>query len=247
MSNQQVHILNGDALKSQLKDWLKGDIIVARECLVDGDDYGHDMDSFYQCRASFISAHYEGYNEKDYFIKTVPEIEKIRHLTADSEVNLWFEDDVFCQVNLWFCVNLLHQNGLKKLWLVRPKSHTQYGFGGLNDQQLAEALDQRIYLKHQNEIAGLWNHFEVKNFEEMTAIAKKLKLDYPFMSEDIVAWVESVPSKNNPGKPTQVILEIIKDLGTQEFSPIFKEFCKRAPVYGYGDLQVKRLLDKIIS
>ena len=67
------------------------------------------------------------------------------------------------------------------------------------------------------------------------------------MPQAIVAWVESVPSKNNPRKPTQVILEIINDLGTQEFSPIFKEFCKRAPVYGYGDLQVKRLLDKIIS
>lgn len=127
MANKTVHILNGDALKSQTESWLEGELRVMRECLVDGNDYGDDLNSFYQCRAKFISK-YDGYQEEDYFIKTVPEIEKVRNLPKDAEVNLWFEDDVFCQVNLWFCVNLLYNNGITNLWLIRPKNHTQYGF-----------------------------------------------------------------------------------------------------------------------
>ena len=30
-----------------------------------------------------------------------------------------------------------------------------------------------------------------------------------------------------------------------DFGIIFKEFCKREPIYGFGDLQVKRLLSEL--
>ena len=37
------HILNGDALKSQFPERILGEIIVARECLVDGPVEGHRL------------------------------------------------------------------------------------------------------------------------------------------------------------------------------------------------------------
>ena len=35
------------------------------------------------------------------------------------------------------------------------------------------------------------------------------------------------------------------ELNTEQFGLIFKEFCNRESIYGFGDLQVKRLLDEI--
>jgi len=39
-NKKQYHILNGDALKEQFPDRIKGKIIIARECLVDGNVTG---------------------------------------------------------------------------------------------------------------------------------------------------------------------------------------------------------------
>ena len=39
--------------------------------------------------------------------------------------------------------------------------------------------------------------------------------------------------------------QIISELKTHEFDPVFKEFCQREAIYGLGDLQVKRMFDKI--
>ncbi len=37
----------------------------------------------------------------------------------------------------------------------------------------------------------------------------------------------------------------MEGLQTQNFGLIFREFCKREGIYGFGDLQVKRLLEEI--
>ena len=41
------------------------------------------------------------------------------------------------------------------------------------------------------------------------------------------------------------LIQIIKELKTEEFGPVFKEFNKRESIYGFGDLQVKRLFNQI--
>lgn len=93
----QYHILNGDALKVQFPEVLKGNIIVARECLI-GDVQGKNLEQFFHTRAQFIS-NFEDYNYDDYFQDTVSEFEKIRAIPENAVINLWFEDDLFCQVN----------------------------------------------------------------------------------------------------------------------------------------------------
>ena len=37
----------------------------------------------------------------------------------------------------------------------------------------------------------------------------------------------------------------MKELETEEFEPVFYEFCKRESIYGFGDLQVKKLIREI--
>ena len=114
---KQYHILNGDILKEQFPD-ISGELIVARECLVDGDVNGKNLAELYNSRAKFISKNYRGYSIRDYYEKTVPEFQKIQDIPENSDINLWFEDDLFCQVNLWFVVTATTEEHLQAVLIV---------------------------------------------------------------------------------------------------------------------------------
>jgi len=119
----EYHILNGDALKAQLPKSITGEIIVARECLVDGPVEGSTLEALYETRTQFLSSAYGGNEEIDYYQKTISEFEKIQRIPHGAEINLWFEDDLFCQVNLWFILHLMKESDeIYNLFLVRAES-----------------------------------------------------------------------------------------------------------------------------
>ncbi len=243
---KQYHILNGDSLKEQFPEKINGELIVARECLVDGDVKGDNLEEFYRRRAHFISTNY-GYSERDYFEKTVTEFGKIQAISKDSEVNLWFEDDLFCQVNLWFIVSLLHSIHSTNLFLIRPTKQSAYGFGSLNQNELISCYKNRLLLTQTSMITELWKAYQADNTEKMVNIAKELQDAFPFILPAVNAHKDRIPINGMPGRPSKTIISIMKDLKTEEFATIFKEFCKKESIYGFGDLQVKRLYEEIIS
>lgn len=105
--SHQCHILNGDTLKEQFPTSISDDLIVMRECLVDGDISGNTLDELFKSRAIFISENVPNCSKQDYFDKTVSEISKLLAISPGTEINLWFEEDLFCQVNFWFSVHNL--------------------------------------------------------------------------------------------------------------------------------------------
>ena len=243
---KQYHILNGDALKEQLPKSIEGDIIVARECLVDGAVDGKTLDDLFETRAQFMASNYEDCTVEGYREKTVVEFQKILQIEESAEINLWFEDDLFCQVNFWFVLHLLAET--KKtyaLFLIRPLSHSQYGFGGLNKQELVSVQENRIPLTDIEKLAQLWSFYQNNDSEELLKISKSLDSKYPFLLPAVQAHIDSEPKNGDNGKPAESLIKIMKELKTDKFGPIFMEFCKRESIYGYGDLQVKRLIDKI--
>ena len=243
----QYHILNGDALKAQFPKKIAGEIIVARECLVDGDVSGENLEAIFKTRAKFLTQYY-GATEHEYEEKVVHEFRKIQSVEEGAEINLWFEDDLFCQVNMWFVLHVLSQAKIKNpIYLVRPQKHTQYGFGGLDQAALLSIYEQRILLTEMDLLVSLWASYQDGDVDALLAKTNKLEKQYPFILAAAKAHQERIPTKDNPGRPTQTLKQIMKELQTDDFGTIFKEFCKRESIYGYGDLQVKRLLEGIMS
>ena len=243
---KQYHILNGDALREQFPENLTGEVIIARECLVDGDVIGSDLDTLFRTRAQFISNNYDGYSVQDYFKETVPEFLKIQRIPANADINLWFEDDLFCQVNFWFVAHLLSKTaGDNQVFLVRPKAHNQYGFGALSKTELISSYDNRLALVDLNKIASLWTSYQNDDTGELIKRAQELEDIYPFILPAVEAHIERISKDGNMGRPTQALITIIKELKTEEFAPVFREFSLRESIYGFGDLQVKRLFDAI--
>ena len=241
----EYHILNGDALLAQLPDSIQGTRIVAREALSDGEVRAGTLNELFELRAHFISTTYPGYAEDDYFRKSATEFEKILSIPDGSDITLWFEDDLFCQVNLWFVSHLLNQaQDDTNIWLVRPQTHTEYGFGGIHPNELLSLLDHRIPISAEilTMLSDLWNAYQEEDQQHMNEIAEQLH-SFPFIQNAIHLHIDRV--KNNT--PEKILKDIITELNTTEFGPVFGEFCKRVPDYGFGDLQVKRMFDGLIS
>src|SRR5215216_6724838 len=113
-----VHVLPGDSLASSFKSLaLNGEMIVCRECLIDGDVSGDNLNKFFKRRADYLSDKYS--SSSQYYIDSVQsELEKLMPLPKWSEINLWFEYDLFCQVNMWFLISLLNKHGQKNIYRI---------------------------------------------------------------------------------------------------------------------------------
>jgi hypothetical protein len=101
------HILNGDALLAQFPSEIAGERLVFRECLVDGPVLPREGQELWQLREAFILQNYPEASVDDYKKKVYEEIIKIQSIPAESKIYCWFEEDLFCQVNLWFLFNYL--------------------------------------------------------------------------------------------------------------------------------------------
>ena len=243
---KQYHILNGDSLQQQLPKSIQGEIIVTRECMLDGDISGDTLNEIFATRAQFMADNYAGCTVKEYRSKTITEFEKMLQIETDSEINLWFEDDLFCQVNFWFVIHFLKEsNKTNPLFLIRPLAHSPYGFVGLNKQELISIQENRIPLTDIEKLAQFWSFYQKNDFEELLKISRSLDSKYPFLLPAVQAHIDSEPKNGDNGKPAESLIKIMKELKTDKFGPIFMEFCKRESIYGYGDLQVKRLINKI--
>ncbi|MDI1322786.1 MAG: DUF1835 domain-containing protein [Algoriphagus sp.] len=242
-----IHILNGDSLANQFPQSIPGEKIIVREALIDGPVKADSLDEFWEIRSRFINENYPDASDLDYFKLSVPEFEKILHLPADSKIYCWFEEDLFCQVNLWFVLNLL-KNHPGDVFLVLPYPDSPYHFSSLDEQDLVDSFESKAHFLSRTEreiLETLWRHFQNEEIFEALQIGQLFNERFPFLKQAIEAWRDMIPVGDFPGKPKATLLEIRDELQTSEFEPIFIEFQKRLPIYGFGDLQVKRLLREI--
>jgi hypothetical protein len=245
---KQHHILNGDSLKEQFPDNISGEISITRECLVDGDVTGTTLDELFSARAKFIANSIDNFTRNDYYKKTVSEFERMQQIPENSEINLWFEDDLFCQVNFWFVIHLLKENRKNYcIYLVRPNKGNEYSFGMMSKPELAEAFKTRIKVTPAQfqKLGNFWRYYQGNETQKMIDLATKLKKSYSSLLPAIRAHTDRIPKNGQPGKPVQTLIQIIDELKTTDFMQVFRAFCKRDAIYGFGDVQVKRMLNEL--
>jgi hypothetical protein len=244
------NILNGDSLAYSFRDTkIEGDIVVVREALVDGDLSGNDLQDFWHSRAKYM-----GLAEAEYHDNVISEFEKIINAPDDSEFNLWFEYDLFCQVNMWFVISIINSFQINKKvyavytsYLDRNDKHFWNGFGPANSSQLQVCFADRILLSDAELQLGqeLWTAYKDNNFGELIRLAKNRSVAFPYLQEVVKAHIGRFPEDGTNGRPEKVIEDITKNIST-DFHKVFKEFWNRESIYGFGDTQLKSLYDKVM-
>lgn len=244
------NILNGDSLAYSFPDAkIEGDIIVVREGLIDGKVSGDNLHDFWHSRAKYI-----GIPEAEYHNNVVKEFEKILNAPDNSEFNLWFEYDLFCQVNMWFVISIINSLAIKKKVYAVYTSHLDKtskqfwnGFGQANSSELTICFVNRTPLDNTDLQLGqdLWIAYKNHNLEELIRLAKNQSSAFPYLQEVVKAHVDRFPKDGTKGRPEKVIEDIMQN-GSTEFGNVFREFWNRESIYGFGDTQLKHLFDKVM-
>ena len=247
------HILNGDALIDRFSaTGLKGKMVVARECLIEGDLTGDTPDAFYQTRANYLAATY-GESQKDYFKEVAIEFDKIRTASNPSEFNLWFGYDLFCRTNMWFVISLLQSLPIQKQIFVAYPSYLNgsdiwQDFGKAGPDELVVCFHNRIAFTNKDlQLANkLWKAYKNGDLSELSQLSKQQSDCFPYLEEVCQAHIDRFPAQNTRSRPEKVVEELLAGAHT-DFPSVFNEFFKREGIYGFGDLQVKRMYDKLLQ
>ncbi len=237
-----IHILNGDALEHRLRDTLTTETIIMREMLMEGPLILSSQESFINARQRYFQSEWS-VKPKDYLTKSGNELSKIHLIPSDSLIYLWFEDDVFCQINLWYCFYALHSVGKTSeiFWVQSDQSHP-YSFGDSSDLELLDLLEhaQSVNEEDCNRFAELFKAYASKDFTTMKRISDQLSDHYKATVQTAI-HAEEIRLKNLDGSP-QNILSTYKDENPDAtFKDAFSHLIAEAPIYGYGDLQVLKM------
>ena len=237
-----VHVLPGDAqLEEFRKTQIEGDVVVCREAFVDGPATGESLEDLWSVRERYLAEAYP-HNDSNYRDIVVAEFEKLSDLSGRAEVNLWFEYELFCHVNMWFCVWLLRDSKaplFRVAPIVQRKDHVWDGFGTLTAEDLEMCYAERLRFTDRDIELGtdLWNAFSSRDHQRLRELSKIESACFPYLQQAIEAEIEKEI------RPKQ-ILDDLQNEGITEFGDVFAEFRQRAGVYGYGDSQVRRLMSE---
>ena len=243
-----LHILNGDQLAHQLQGapFFQSHLVV-REALVVGPVNGVSLDEFWKDRTEFITSSY-GVTAEEYQVKTIQEIERLHQLPREAEICLWFEDDLFCQVNLWFILSVLADIPKLKLFRVFPPISTTEdrwsGFGQTNLESLEDCFQARVPMTTSDITLGkaLWQAYSRQDWDVFKSLSFQSSPCFHSLKEICQAQLDRAFGAQDLGKPEQIIREILAR-GITDFPVLFQEFNRQAGIYGFGDLQVKELYD----
>ncbi len=236
------HVLPGDAqVEAFNKAGIPGDLIVCREALISGPIDAESMDEFWRHRAQYILS--EGEDEIVYHEQVSDPINKLTELSSDDEVNLWFEYELFCSVNMWFCLHLVAPTGAA-VYRVEPigleEANRWDGFGHFTPDDMSAAFELRTKFDQEGIDHGrdLWRAYSKGDLGRVKELSSRVSDCFPYLGEVGAAALEQ------DIRPLEVVKDILAG-GEQDFARIFAEFKKRAGVYGYGDTQVQQLMQQL--
>lgn len=236
------HVLPGDAQVAAFKKTgIEGEMIVCRETLIEGDISAENLEDFWQIRENYLSKTYPN-SEISYEKNVRAEFEKLSNVAAGDEVNLWFEYELFCQANLWFCLALLSEKDAeiyRVAPVVRNENDLWKGFGGLREDDLKKCFAQRIRLTKEDVLLGreLWKSFIFKSFD---LINFEKAGNFPHLKEvcEAASEIESRPEAGMRG---------ILETGETDFGKVFEKFRETEGIYGFGDAQVRKIYDRFMN
>ncbi len=238
-----VHVLPGDSLHETFKSAeIAGDVVICREAFVTGPLDGDTLDDFWEMRSRFHESE-DGADPIQYHESVAGEFERLFDVSHGDEVNCWFEYELFCSVNMWFCLDQLRDTGAK-IFRVTPETAQSDkiwdGFGQHDEAELRKCFTGRIQFSDRDvSVASeLWHAFRKGDLESISKLGVYRSPCFPFLSDvcDAAVLLDTLPGK---------IVRELKGTGMNELEAVFPEFRRRAGVYGFGDTQVESLMRRV--
>ncbi len=249
-----LHVHNGDSSAETAKNTnLPGEHLAWREALVCGPAPGHlPEQDFLKVRAAHLAESY-GVKQEKCEAELRAQYQALRKFSDHEEVVLWFEHDLFCQVQLiylldWFAQRELNQTRLSLICIGNfPGCEMFHGLGQLNEQQLSSLFPERkeVTAAQLQLASDAWRAYSAPDALGLIGLLKTDMSALPFLETAFRKHLQRFPStRNGLGRVENAGLELIA-AGYHQFKSLFPAFTRNEREYGFGDaqlyLELKRL------
>lgn len=251
-----LHILNGDAtLKGFEQTGLDGDIMVWREVLSEGPlEENIASGSFWKKRSEWIC---KGFDETpdNYEEKVINHLSKLSD--PYHEINLWFEFDLHCQINMLGVIMMLSKMtdlSAPAVYLICPDSYPGIedfkGMGELDEEQLEYLYDNiRVQLGEPDFFvaAEAWKYYTNNNIAELDKWLHESNYwgNLHSLKNALQAHVKRA-TINSAGLNyiEQTLLDIYNS-GARSKPEIYQAFWQTDKIYGMGDKEIDIYLTRL--
>ena len=255
MRESILHITNGDSTTNYLKKLgFSGDFITWREMLCEGkttSDVGSER--FWKNRYDFFKNSYK-ISKQNFINYTVKEYRNLCNKKEQKEIVLWFEYDLFCQVNMiavlsWlkryrkgYHISLVCSGTIKG-------SNKMHGLSDLSKEQISNHYKNKVELTQDDiEYADyIWQLYCSNNPLRLETIYKfNTTSPFKYLATALEAHLQRFPSLEN-GLNT-IENTILKTANTHQFSSkkqLVSQLLKTEKMYGFGDLQYDHKIDRL--
>lgn len=252
--SSQLHITNGDSFTSKLKKLkLKGEIITWREMLCEGKtETSVGSEAFWKTRFDFLHKNYNV--SKSWFVeKTLKEYRSLCNHKQQDEIILWFEYDLFCQINMLAVIS----------WLKTHRRHVQismicsgyeddtthlYSLGELSDDKIQELFKSRVTLS-QNDIEYadyVWQLYCSDNPIRLENLRDFDLYQFSYLEEAIKTHLRRFPTiRNGLNEIENRVLHVAATDKDSSKKALMNSLLTDQGWYGFGDSQYERILKNL--
>ncbi|KXX69914.1 DUF1835 domain-containing protein [Flammeovirga sp. SJP92] len=242
------HILNGD---SSFEIWKKnnfeGSSIVFREMLVEGNCFGPLFTaSFFESRTNFLNSNFN-ISSNEYASILLAELQQLNHLNPEDEIVLWFEHDLFCQVNLMAILAFITQKNFvyHKISIINTEKNK--GLGEYKIQDYPRLFEERLPLSENDlEYASqFWEKYTADDLKDFLLLIHHHPDSFAYLKETMIAHLERFPNpRTGLNKLERRILKFLNDEPLTLFKLIGK-LLRRQTWEGFGDLQYEHIIKRL--
>ncbi|MGX5818765.1 hypothetical protein ACWKWU_11250 [Chitinophaga lutea] len=251
---RMLHVLNGDATREVFeKSGISGEVAVWREMLCEGRTPDTDeIPRFFTERAAYLQEEY-GIDAKTYLHSIRQDAALLLHPEQYNEIVLWFEFDLFCQVNLIFLMSYLRQQPapLPKVTIVQLDEHPEVpnfrGLGMLQPQHFPPLFEKREELSDDDWAFATetWHAYRKGDVQALELLSGRKSSHMPYLGRALQAHLQRLPALGNG---LNVIERFFLDrlaLGKLPDRDLYYQFWNDFKIYGFGDFQLDHYVQQL--
>ncbi|MGB5358486.1 MAG: DUF1835 domain-containing protein [Eudoraea sp.] len=252
--SSQLHITNGDSFTQKLKTLkLKGEIITWREMLCEGKtETNVGSESFWKTLFDFLHKNYKV--SKSWFVeKTLKEYRSLCNHKQQDQIILWFEYDLFCQINMLAVLSWLKKHRrYAEIYLVctgdEDETNRLYRLNDLSDEQLLNSYENKIKLS-QNDIEYadyVWQLYCSDNPIRLENLIDFDNYQFDYLSDAIKVHLRRFPTiKNGLNELENRVLEFSLQQKPKSKKELLSSLTQNQGFYGFGDTQYERVISNL--
>lgn len=255
MSASILHITNGDSTTNYLKKLhFTGDFITWREMLCEGKTTTEvGSETFWKNRFTFFNSSYKITKQK-FIDLTVKEYRNLCNKKQSKEIVLWFEYDLFCQINMLALISWLKTNrkGYHISLVCSGKiegSKKLKGLGELTKNQIHQHYKNRVDLTQDDiEYADyIWQLYCADSPLRLETVYKFNPMSpFKYLANALEAHLKRFPSVNNGlNNIENTILSTASSNKLVSKKELIGQLLKDQETLGFGDLQYEHHTNKL--